>query len=91
MQIAGLGLMGPDGAQAYVIRPARRARHISILCEDLTKTNLFHCISNIQLDFLQIDYTRGTIYILSFGNTECFQVPSDICTEKFEIFYHNHL
>ena len=25
------------------------------------------------------------------GNTECSQVPSDICTVKFDIFDHNHL
>ena len=36
-------------------------------------------------------YTRGTIYILSLGNTECSQVPSDICTGMFDSFYHNHL
>ena len=35
--------------------------------------------------------TRGTIHILSLGNTECSHVPSDICTRKFDIFYYNHL
>ena len=37
------------------------------------------------------EYTRGTIYILSLGYTECSQVPFDICTGKFDIFYHNHV
>ena len=34
---------------------------------------------------------RGTNYISTLGNNECSQVPSDICTGKFEIFYHDHL
>ena len=34
---------------------------------------------------------RGTIYILSLGNTEYSQVLPDICTEKFDIFDYNHL
>ena len=33
----------------------------------------------------QINSTRGTIHVLSLGNTECSQVPSDICTEKFNL------
>ena len=35
--------------------------------------------------------TRGTIYILRLGNTECSQVPFDICTGMFDTFDHNHL
>ena len=35
--------------------------------------------------------TRGTTYILSLGNTECRQVPSDVFITKFDIFDHNLL
>ena len=31
------------------------------------------------------------VYILSVGNTECSQVPFDICTGKFDTFDYNHL
>ena len=41
--------------------------------------------------FFNFNSMRGTIYTLSLGNTECSQVPSDICTGKFDVLDHKHL